>query len=165
MTNAEMASDEDVDDAMYHLLQITFDLSFPHGRYPYYVIAALETAYCTHFRAFMEFVHSGRPTKKGKKPAKPRDTDILLKQYVTEPPVIPWTPEEAARLDDADKLGAHLTMGRAQLRTSELGVRSWGAVEDHSLVLRRIRDVFRLVPDAENRFPSTAILFRYFPTA
>ena len=153
---------KDIDSEMVSLLAIALDLSLPRA-YPPHVVAALETAYCTHFRNFMEFMHNGRPAKPPKpkkktaKPPKPRD--IWLNHFTKNPVVVPWKPKELTRFKAADKLGAHPARGRAQRRHTK---RFWGGPEDHALVLQRIKEVFRTVPKAKNTFPRTNRLFELF---
>jgi len=152
------AFSKDIDSEMVSLLAIALDRSLPRP-YPSHVLAALETAYCTHFRNFMEFMHNGRPPKhastKAPKPKKRKPRDILLNYFTTTPRVVNWTSKELSRLTAADKLGAHPTRGRAQRRHTK---RFWGGPEDHALALGRIREVFRLVPQSKSQFPHTARL-------
>jgi hypothetical protein len=149
---------KDIDSEMVSLLAIAFDRALPR-LYPPHVLAALETAYCTHFRNFMEFVHNGRPPKPAKptaKPAKPpKPRDIWLNHFTKKPLVLSWTPKELTRFKAADKLGAHPARGRAQRRHTK---RFWGGSEDHALVLARIKEVFQHVPKAKTTFPRTTTL-------
>ena len=146
---------KDIDSEMVSLLAIALDRSLPRP-YPPHVLAALETAYCTHFRNFMEFVHNGRPPKPPKakaKPAKPsKQRDIWLNDFTKKQLVVTWTSKELTRFKAADKLGAHPTRGRAQRRNTK---RFWGGPEDHAMVIKRIRQVFQQVPKAKNAFPRT----------
>ena len=111
---------KDVDNEMALLLAIAIERSNPCLPYPPHVLAALETAYCTHFRAFMEFVHSGRP-----KPPKTKPKDIRLTDFAKSSAVT-WTAQELNRFAAADKLGAHLSRGRALRRRTK---RYWGGPE------------------------------------
>jgi hypothetical protein len=139
----------DVDNEMASLLAIAHERANPTMQYPAHVWAALETAYCTHFRAFMEFVHNGRPASSGPK------TDTKLNDFTNTPVQVQWNRPEEARFRAADKLGAHVSRGRAQRRHTK---RPWGGAQDHALVLPRIRDVFHLVPGATTKFKRTAEL-------
>ena len=119
-------------------------------QYPAHVLAALETAYCAHFRAFMEFVHNGRPKSSGQK------TDTKLDDFTDAPVHVEWKQPEQARFRAADKLGAHVSRGRAERRHIK---RPWGGAEDHALVLPLIRDVFRLVPGSKHEVRSVLLVF------
>jgi hypothetical protein len=108
----------DVDHEMAQLLAIAMDLAFIDTPYPLHVVSALQTAYCVHFRAFMEFAHNGRPPRPPKPKSKaPRD--IRLDDLARQPTPLSWTSAEIRRFRAADKLAAHLTRGRAQRRPHE----------------------------------------------
>ena len=144
----------DADNEMASLLAIAVERANPCMPYPPHVLAALETAYCTHFRAFMEFVHNDRPAASNLK------KDTKLNDFTATPVAISWGNSELTRFRAADKLGAHLSRGRAQRRHTK---RFWGGAEDHALVLPRIKEVFRLVPGAKSKFKRTAQLLAVFP--
>ena len=137
----------DADHEMASLLAIACERAHPSMSYPPHVLGALETAYCAHFRAFMEFVHNGRPS--GIK----RNKDTQLNAFTETPVEVPWKSAELNRFKAADKLGAHVSRGRAQRRHTK---RYWGGPEDHTLVLRRVKEVFQSVPGAKNKFKRTA---------
>ena len=121
--------------------------------YPDHVWRAMRVAYATHFRAFMVFVHSGRPPVR-------RDKDIFLSSFLRKRqqhrPVV-WTRTEATRLAAADKLAAHITTGRNRRAKAKV---EWGGPKDRALILRRIRQVMSLVPAAKDNFPQTAVLIK-----
>ena len=153
---------KDVDNEMALLLAIAVERAHPCLPYPPHVVAALETAYCTHFRAFMEFVHNGRPSPSTYPPrsAKQNRKDILLNDLAGKSLTVPWTRDELRRFAAADKLGAHLSRGRALRRRTK---RYWGDASDHSLIVPRIKETFQHVPAAKQLFPRTAKLLPLFP--
>lgn len=145
---------------MVSLIAIALERSLPRP-YPPHVLAALETAYCTHFRNFMEFVHNGRPPRpkpKATKVKRPKRQDIWLNDFTPKPVVITWTKKELARFRAADQLGAHPSRGRAKRRHAK---RFWGGPQDHRMLLERMRQVFQAVPQAKKTFPRTARLLDF----
>ena len=138
----------DVDHEMAQLLKLAVEFQRPSRRYPEHVWSALRVADATHFRTFMEFVHSGQPKVR-------RDPDIRLADFVSSKNqrVIGWTHEEERRPRAADKLAAHLSTGRGRRRGAR---QEFGDLADHRLVMRRITLVMKSVTRAPTTFPKTA---------
>jgi hypothetical protein len=136
---------------MARLIALGREIAAPSVVYPPIAWAALRTAYATLFRSSMEFL-SGGALLRGSHKGKPRHADIRLTEFLphVQPPA-PGT-ELKRRFNAADKLAAHLSVGRTKRHRSR---REWGDLGDRRLVLRTLRRTFEGVPKLETEFPNT----------
>jgi len=113
--------------------------------------APFHVAYAAHFRALMEFFHDARPNRP------PTGKDWILTDFlplgVLNPLKGRWSTRVEARFVASDKLVGHLSRDR---RRRHHASREWGSQADHSMIVRKVRLVFRLVPKAAAWFPKTA---------
>ena len=114
-------------------------------------MAALRTAYATLFRSSMEFLYGGELLR-GSRKGKPRHLDIRLTEFLPAVRLPAVGTELKRRFNAADKLAAHLSMGRTKRHQSR---REWGDRGDQRLVLRTLRGTFDNVPNLEVEFPNT----------
>jgi hypothetical protein len=119
-------------------------------RYPKAVKRSLNVAYATLLRSLLPFFHGKRPKRRLKA------TDLTCQQYLENSPdangdpFAGWSDAEEERLDDADKLAAHLSTLRSQ-RTA-----NWGRQEDLEMLKPKIEHLIDHFGDgAEDLFPHT----------
>ena len=119
-----------------------------YGEYPEAVRRAISCAYAAHFRTLLEFFHDGRP---GAKCPKPNTQDLKYSEFVNDNLRPEWSPDECARLGDADKLIGHLSMGRLS-RGSE---REWGDQADLELLRPYLVDLVNRCQAHKHLLPRT----------
>ncbi len=119
-------------------------------KYPEVVKRSLHVAYATLLRSLLPFFHGTRPKQRSKA------RDLTCQQYLTNnpdetgDPFTQWSDAEKERLDDADKLAAHLSTLRGQ-RTA-----NWGRQEDLEMLKPRIQHLIdHFEDDAADLFPTT----------
>ena len=140
-----------VDREMASLLELQKELSLLQSHYPPVVWHAMRTAYAAHFRNLLEFFHGRRPPgKKDKLDA--RYADYLGRDRNKDPLGI-WMEAEKRRMDDADKLLAHLSALRD---ADDRGERpEWGSEEDRERMVPLIGKAMAKIEGSADLFPDT----------
>jgi len=133
-----------VDHDLCQLIELHREINDPQQKYPRVVRRAMTVSYAAAFRSVMEFAHTRRRSKKTTDERDITSEGLLGQSLETE-----WTPERWARLEDADKLVAHLTKERIEREGLD---RDWGDAEDLALwknVAKRLVDGYaEQLPDA-----------------
>ena len=127
--------------------------------YPETTRRSLHVAYATLFRSLIVFFHGRRPN------GKIHDRDLRAIQYInidvnaSGDPFGDWQPDEVSRLDDADKLAAHLSMDRDRKKSD------WGSPEDYSMIRPKIQKMLNQLDTSTSKklFPETARLLGNSP--
>ena len=145
----ELAPHADHDMSLFHGLHRELN-SNTFDNYPEVVKRSLHVAYATLLRSLLPFFHGARPKQR------PKATDLTCQQYLKNnpdasgDPFTQWSDVEKERLDDADKLAAHLSTLRGQ-RTA-----NWGRQEDLDMLKPKIQHLIdHFGDDAEDLFPDT----------
>lgn len=138
-----------VDHEMAQAIAIHRELK--HTGDPDHIRRALRVAFAAHFRALLEFFHGSRPTG-----TELRDTDARYGDFLgmATDPFGTWPDAEKSRVDDADKLLAHISV----LRDTKGDRPEWGGDEDMAMLQPKINHLFANVGQAGSRFPMTARL-------
>lgn len=115
-----------VDHELYHLIRLHHAFQvWKLPPLPDFVVSAMRTAYAAHLRVLLEFAHTKRPKRE-----KPHHGDITSEALMGQTLLPEWRKDRKDRLDDADKLLGHLSLGRID---REGDLRDWGDKDDLAL--------------------------------